>query len=276
MTKNVLARRFATVLLPLLLGGCGQKPAEVRLSPLKGTIYGLGRPLYLKADVVDKKGEPVAGRQATYSSGNAKVATVDPNGVVKAVGPGKVTISAEHEGLKATCAIEVVDVSSIKIEPPRTTLAGPKGSSTVFTVTLKNQKGDVVDLKPKWESSDPKVATVDAAGRVTSVAEGRTTVNALLGDVSGSADLRVVFREIASFEASPLTLIVRVGETQTVSIVAKDPSGAPIENAAALWTTSDPKVASCSNGVVTGLTPGTSTIRAVCGPKSAEVSVIVN
>lgn len=276
MAKPVIARRLAAVLLPLLLAGCGQKPAEVRLSPLKGTIYGLGRPLYLKADVVDKKGEPVAGRLATYSSGNAKIATVDPNGVVKAVGAGKVTISAEHEGLKSTSAIEVVDVSSIKIEPPRTTLAGPKGSDTIFTVTLKNQKGDLVDLKPKWESSDPKVATVDATGRVTSVAEGRATINALLGDVSGSADLRVVFREIASFEASPLTLIVRVGEAQTVSIVAKDPSGAPIENAAALWTTSDPKVASCANGVVTGLAPGTSTIRAVCGPKSAEVSVIVN
>lgn len=269
-------RSVGALLLAVVAAGCGKKPVEVRLTPLKGTIYGLGRPFYLKADVVDKKGDAVAGLRASFTSANPKIATVDANGVVKSVGPGKVSITAASEELKATCTLEIVDVGAIALEPPRATLAGAKGSTAQFTAILKNQKGDVVDLRPKWESSDPKVATVDAAGKVTSVGEGRATVTASLGDVSGSSDLRVVFREIATFDASPLTMILRVGEAQTVNVVAKDPAGVAIENAAALWTTSDPKVASCVNGVITGLAPGTSTIRAVCGPKSAEVSVIVN
>ena len=96
-----------------------------------------------------------------------------------------------------------------------------------------------------------------------------------VGDVPGGSEVVVVFRTIDSLVAAPLTIPLKVGELSRVSLVARDPQGAPIPDVAATWTTSDPKVATCAGGTVLGIGPGAATIRATCGGKSAEVSVIV-
>jgi uncharacterized protein YjdB len=72
-----------------------------------------------------------------------------------------------------------------------------------------------------------------------------------------------------------MNIPLKVGELGKVTIVARDPQGAQIPEVAATWTSSDPLVATCSGGTVLGIGPGSATIRAVCGTKSAEVSVIV-
>lgn len=60
-----------------------------------------------------------------------------------------------------------------------------------------------------------------------------------------------------------------------VTLVARDPQGVPIPDVAATWVSSDPMVATCSGGKVLAIGLGSATIRATCGAKSAEVSVIV-
>ena len=109
----------------------------------------------------------------------------------------------------------------------------------------------------------------------TAAGEGKTTVEARVGDVSGAADVLVVFRTIETLEASPVNIPLKVGELGRVTLVARDPQGAQIPEVAATWTSSDPLVATCSGGTVLGIGPGSTTIRVVCGAKSAEVSVIV-
>ncbi len=266
------------LLVSLLLASCGPKPSEIRLKSARMKVYGLGRSVSVAGDVVNKKGEVVAGKAIRWQSSDPKVATVDPaTGSVRTVAAGKARITARLDDppLEATVALEVFDVALVDVLPSRTTLAGPAGTTFPLTLAVKNAAGRLVTQAATWTSSDPKVATVDAAGVVSSVSEGKATVKAEVGDVSGAADVVVVFRPIETLEASPLNIPLKVGELGRVTLVARDPQGEPIPDVAATWVTSDPKVATCSAGSVLAIGPGSATIRAVCGAKSAEVSVIV-
>jgi len=268
----------ALLLAAVLSFACGQKPTEIRLKSTKLKVYGLGRSVSVGGDVVDKKGEIVAGKAVSWESSNPKVATVDgQTGSVKTVGQGKARITARlgDPPLEAVVALEVLDIGLVNVFPSRTTLAGPAGSTFPLTLEAKDSASKVVEMKAEWTSSAPTVATVDASGVVTSVGEGKANVKATVGDVAGAADIVVVFRTIEALEASPLNIPLKVGEMGKVTLVARDPQGAPIPDVAATWSSSDPMVATCSGGTVLAIGPGSATIRAACGAKSAEVSVIV-
>ncbi|HRY43424.1 MAG TPA: Ig-like domain-containing protein [Thermoanaerobaculia bacterium] len=268
----------ALLLAPLLLASCGPKASEIRLKETSLKVYGLDRVVSVGGDVVDKKGEIVPGLNVAWESSDPKVATVDPQtGSVKTVSAGKATITARlgKPPLEARVALEVVDVASVHVSPQRMTLAGPAGTTFPLVLEAKASTGALLSMAADWTSSDPKVATVDASGVVTSVAEGKATVKAAIGDVSGATDVVVVLRPIESLEATPLNIPLKIGEALDVTLVARDALGAPIPDAAATWTSSDPSVATCSGGRVLGVGPGSATIRAVCGAKTAEVAVIV-
>ncbi|HYN40756.1 MAG TPA: Ig-like domain-containing protein [Thermoanaerobaculia bacterium] len=268
----------ALLLAAALALACGQKPTEIRLKSTKLKVTGLGRVVSVGGDVVDKKGEIVPGKTVTWESSNPKVATVNgETGSVKTVGQGKARIIARlgDPPLEAIVALEVLDVALVNVFPARTTLAGPAGSTFSLALEVKDTAGKVVEMKAEWTSSAPTVATVDASGVMTSVGEGKASVKATVGDVTGTSEIVVVFRTIDTLEASPLNIPLKVGEMGKVDLVARDPQGAAIPDVAATWTSSDPTVATCSGGTVLGIGPGSTTIRAACGAKSAEVSVIV-
>ena len=269
----------ATLLLaPLLLASCGPKATEIRLKETKLKVYGLDRIVSVGGDVVDKKGEIVPGLMVAWETSDPKVATVDrQTGSVKTVAAGKVNLTARlgEPPLEARVALEVVDLASVNVTPQRMTLAGPAGTTFPLVLEARTSSGALVPMAAEWVSSDPKVATVDASGVVTSVVEGKATVKAVIGDVSGAADVVVVLRSIESLEATPLNIPLKIGEALDVTLVARDAQGALIPDVAATWTSSDPAVATCSGKRVLGVGPGSATIRAVCGAKSAEVAVIV-
>jgi len=278
------SRRFSrsgvaafALLAVTLLSGCKPKPADIRLKQTKVVIYGLKRVEVLQAEVVDRKGQVVPGAQVAWTSSNPKAATVEASGVLKAVGSGKTKVTATCEPLSAIVNVEVFDVASINVSPDRTTLAGPAGSKTTFIAEAKDSKGAVVAVKPKWASGNPKVATVGPDGVATSVSQGRTTINASLSEsIIGVSDLTVIFREVASFDVTPTTVILRVGESQRLNTTSRDAAGAAIEDVAVDWASGDPRVATCTGGTINALSKGSTTIRALCAGKSIDITVLVN
>jgi uncharacterized protein YjdB len=260
-----------------LVAGCGSKPAEVRITPAKLTFYGPGHTQTFKVDVLDKKGRALPGLPVTWTSDKPAVASVESNGLVRSRAPGRATVSAASERASGSASVEVVDVVSLNVSPARMTLVGPPGTKIALATEMKDAKGNVTNLKPKWTSGDAKVAVVDADGVVTSAGEGRTTIIASLGnDLSSASDVRVLNREIVTFEISPLTLILKVGETQRVNVIVKDASGLSIEDAALAWASSDPKAATVSNGAVTGVARGTASISVATSSRTLTATAIVN
>jgi len=279
MRKACKPRREVAALLFLgvLLSACKPKPAEVQVTPLKIQLFGKDRRASVKADVLDKKGKPVPEQNVTWESSNPKVASVEQSGTVKTVGPGRAQIVAKLGSLSGAASIEVVDVSSMTVSPGRATLVGPAGSTLTLAVDARDSKGQPVVVRAKWATSDPKVVQVTETGLAASIGEGKATVTASLGsEFSAGSELRVMFREIASFEIAPLTLILKTGDTQRINPIVKDTTGTVIEEAVLVWTTSDPQVASVANGLVHAAGPGTATISVAAGVRSRTATVLVN
>jgi uncharacterized protein YjdB len=268
--------RLALCAALVLSAACAKKPKEIRIAPAKATIYGTKKSILLTGDVLDKEGQPIPGLVVAWTSAKPTIASVEKTGTVKSVSAGKVAITARLDTLSANAIIEVVDVGGITMTPVRMTLAGPKSTKSAVQVEVKDSKGKPLALKTSFASSNPRVVTIDNAGVLTSVGEGKTTVTATLGDFAAASDVAVTFRDIASFELAPLTVILKTGESQVLRATARDAQGNAIEDAAVIWSSSEPGTASVYNGMVTGKVPGSSTVKAICGPKSAEVSVLVN
>ena len=261
----------------LTAAACSPKPSDLRITPAKVTLYGPGRTQSLKYEIYDKKGTSLPGLTAVWVADKPKVATIDANGVVLSLTPGRAIMTATFQNLTSSAVVEVMDVSSLTVSPSRMTLVGPEGTKMPLLAEIKDGKGNLSPLKPKWASGDPKVATVDAEGVVTAAAEGHTNVIASLGnDVSSACDVKVLHRAIAAFELTPITLILKVGETQRMTATIRDATGVLFEDAALAWTSSDPKTAAVSNGAVTGVSRGAARISVATSTQTLTADVLVN
>ena len=273
-----LAREVLVLCVAVLAASaCRPKPSELRITPAKVTLYGPGHTQSLKYEITDRKGNLLPGLTAAWAADKPRVATIDSNGLVRSVAPGRAIMTATFQKLTSSAVVEVMDVSTLNVFPSRMTLVGPPGTKMRLFAEIKDTKGNPSPMKPKWLSGEPKVAAVDAEGVVTAAAEGHTTIIASLGnDLSSACDVKVLNRAIAAFELSPVTLILKVGETQRITATIRDTTGVLIEDAALAWTSSDPKTATVSNGAVTGVARGTATISVATSSQTLTAEVIVN
>ncbi len=280
MTKSstrLAGKALALSLIVLTAAACRPKPSRLVMTPTKVTLYGPGHTQSLKYEITDKKGNPLPGLIAVWAVDKPKVASIDTNGLVRSLAPGRAIVTATFQTLTATAVVEVMDVSTLTVTPNRMTLVGPAGTKMQLLAEIKDGKGNVSPLKPKWVSGDPKIATVDGEGVVTSASEGRTNIIASLGnDVSSACDVKVLHRAIATFELSPVTLILKTGETQRITATIRDSTGLLIEDAALAWTSSDTRTATVSNGAVTGVGRGTARISVATSAQTLAADVLVN
>lgn len=257
---------------------CGQKPASINVKPSKVVLYGIGKSAHLMAEVLDKKGHAMKEAPAvTWATSSAKVAQVTPGGTVTAKGEGRSTVTASAGPISTTVPVQVYDVAEIDVAPASARLVGPAGSTLQMVATPRNAKHFPINFAPAWESSSPKVATIDKNGVVRSVAAGKATVMARLGEVEGSADVVVDIRVISRVEIRPTTAILSGNDSQQLTVVAYDDSGRPLQEVAANFATSDPSVATVNGaGVISAKGKGTAVVSASVADKSATVTVIVN
>jgi uncharacterized protein YjdB len=271
-------RRFlaATAVLALA-AGCSSKPAAIEVSPRPVKIFGLQRIQRLAGRVVDKKGRTLPVASLQWSSSKNEIVTVDGSGRLQAKGAGTAVVTATFEKLSVQVPVEVVDVTTIEISPTSAHLVGPAGSTIAVTAAVKNSNGKPIQRPVTWTSSKPAVAKISANGVVTSVGPGTTTIVARIGEVQGASEVIVAVGDVARLEIHPTTALVRVGDSQRFEIVAYSPSGKAYEACAAVFSSSDPAVATVdAGGAASGIAPGTATIRASVAGVTTEATLLVN
>ena len=112
------------------------------------------------------------------------------------------------------------------------------GDSARLTATVKDADGRVLDVPVTWSSQKPQVATVDANGRVTAVAEGTVSITATAGGKSGSATVACWSNlpPAASIDAPPRGLEHMVGDQIGFQGSADDPEDGPLTGSALTWS----------------------------------------
>ena len=134
-------------------------------------------------------------KSVSWKSSDEKVAKVDNNGKVTAIGAGSTTITVTTtDGSKtATCSVTVtavanpVAVTGVKLD--KTALTIEAGKSATLTATV--EPGNATKQGVTWTSSNTKAATVDSNGKVTGVAEGSATIEVKTDDGGKTASCAV-------------------------------------------------------------------------------------
>lgn len=129
----------------------------------------------LKADE-----NPLFGKTITWSSDNAKVATVDANGTVTGVAAGNAKITAKFAGddtyITSTASYEIIVKGAPSLSFPQTSYMVEMGDA----FSEPTLQGLPTGVTAKYSSSNADVATVDeSTGKVQIVGVGTTTIKAV-------------------------------------------------------------------------------------------------
>lgn len=110
-----------------------------------------------------------------------------------------------------------------------------------------------------WSTDKPTVAVVDSDGKVTARAAGEATITASYGSSEDTVKVIVKGSGSLAFDASEYN-IKKTG-TATIKTTATS-NGTTVKNPEITWTSDDDEIATVSGGKITGVSEGTTTVRA--------------
>jgi uncharacterized protein YjdB len=242
-----------TVLAPaqdIALTGISLNPSSLNLSP-GGTA-----PLTVVYNPATTTRKEVA-----WSSSNTNVAIVS-GGTVVAVGGGTAIITAASTADPSKTASAIVTVAvpltGISLSPNPLMLTG---IGTTGSLAASYTPSDTTQTGISWSSSNTAVATV-ANGTVTAAAGGTATITATStanNTIIATATVNITV-PLTGISLSPSSLAF-TGRGDTGSLTVAYAPAATTQTGVT-WSSSNPAVATVSNGTVTATGSGTATITA--------------
>lgn len=194
----------------------------------------------------------------SWVSSDEAVATVN-NGTITGVAAGTATITATSQGgFTASCTVTVQAVAVTGVTLNKTTLTLKEEGFETLTPTIA--PSNATNKAVTWTSSAPTIATVDANGKVTGVAEGQATITVTTqdGNYTASCTVTVEAKSQSAYTAHTpeiyedpagynTPLVVYNNRDYEVYYVTRDPSGSNI----CIATTTDDKIPGISTGTAT-------------------------
>lgn len=250
---------------------------SVKITPI-GPILTEGETIVLEAVVTPADADD---KGVTWSSSNESVATVDATGLVTAVAAGAadITVTTTDGGKTDTTPVtvkaKIIHVESVVLGPATLTLK----EGETFVMAGAVNPSDAADKVITWSSGNPAVATVDANGKVTAVAEGTATITVTShdGGFTASSEVTVVKNiiNVTSVELNKSALNLKVGDSEQLTATVK-PDDATDKGV--VWASTNSGIASVDQtGKVTAVSAGAVTITATTndGGKVAGCDVTV-
>jgi hypothetical protein len=199
--KDIAARARAafrgmfavTVLFSVACGSDATTPGGASVASIKitflGTAVSVGAVQDMSLAFLDNSGHVISGKhEASWTSSNSAVASVDGTGNVRGVAlGGPVTITANADGKSASTSLSVIP-AAIAFTPIVTTLL--VGTSThLMAAALDAAQLPITAGPATWTVSPSSIASVDDAGVVTALAAGTITVSATIAGRVGTTQI---------------------------------------------------------------------------------------
>lgn len=281
LTAQAAGRSTVTASLPAL-----EASADVRVSNLDVTelivspawrrlLPGLST-RYTATAVLSDGTTIDATRQTEWSTADTAVAVIDADGRATAIAEGETAIDARlvlgAVDVAGSASLNVlpavVTIDEFSVEPlSATTLPGGRVSYRALALTSENARIDVT-ADTVWQSLDPSVATIDAAGTATALGAGDAVITADLTRLgvnhSATAGLEVIAPAVTDFHITPQWAESIVGQQQAYQATAVLANGLAIDvTRRVVWRSATPAVATISiDGVASATARGQSRISA--------------
>lgn len=227
-----------------------QQPVTSVTLDYNDVVLKIGDKFRLTAKVLP---DNASNKELKWVSSNTSVVTVE-DGLLTAVGGGEAAILVQSvdSGVTYMCNVKVYQpVTSVTIST--TTMEVRKGTEFWLNATANPSNADNPAIT--WTSSNQTVATVDANGKVTTIAAGEVTITATSVDTGVFASCKVTVLEPVTGISLNIESTAIYKGTKFVLIPTVTPIDA--DNKAVTYTSSDPDIASVdANGIVTGLKGG--------------------
>ena len=198
-----------------------------------------------------------------WKSDNPDIATVNVDGIVKAISQGTTTIYATAKGSMyfATCKVTVKSDKATDIVLDKNELTLNIGDKERLTATVLPES--VKDKSVRWYSSAQRIATVNADGVVTAISVGTAVITVTTNDgsdLTASCTVTVTPKTVQSITMDEEALTLERGETTRLTVTVS-PSDA--DDTSVTWRSNNSNVAIVDgSGKVAALEVGTAIISA--------------
>jgi hypothetical protein len=162
----------------------------------------VGESMQLAAVARSAAGDPLSDRPIEWSSSDDATAAVSTAGLVTAVAPGLVTITARSEAQVGGVTLTVlrVPVATVLVSPDTATLQ--VGQTRQLTAIMSDAAGnELTGRTVEWSSTNEAIARVAQDGTVAAVAQGSVMITAASEGRNGMAELWVLASPSASLDA---------------------------------------------------------------------------
>lgn len=201
-------------------------------------------------------------RKVKWESSDNSVATVDENGIVKAVGGGNAVIWViTEDGIKvASCDVSVrVPVTGISLSETKIRESLNAGTHQLTATVMPAGPGVNTEIEWSASPSDGSIVKVDDTGLITYVAPGDATVIAKSKDGGFIATCQIeVLRPVSSVTLDYTDIKMKIDDTFRLSaeVLPVDASDKSVK-----WESSDTSVVTVDgNGLVTAKSAGMATV----------------
>jgi hypothetical protein len=251
----------------------GVKPNRVEVMPVRREVE-VGQTLKFDASAYDEEGHRLEPASLKWVAAPSDIAAVDDAGNATFFLPGEAKVGAIINGKPgfATVVIKPQTVARIDIEPLKAPLA--VGAGTKLIAVARTPNGDPRgDVNIEWSSETPGVAAVDAAGLVTGVAPGKARLIARSGRGSANVTVTVIANPVRALTISPRSTRARTGDVVHFTAAATLTGN---EAPAIRWAVTGNGATIEADGAFVAEQPGTYTITASSGDRSAVASVVAS
>ena len=226
----------------------------VTLSPSGTKTVALNETLTFTATVAPTN---ATNKDVIWTSSNPSVATI-ADGAVTLIAPGEttITVTTVDGSFTGTCTVTVTNIMASQII-----------IDNALSMYVGDEKQITLEINPAgasqtatWSSSAQDVATVDASGKVTALKQGTARITATTTDgtvLSATCDVTVSNVAVTAVALDATSKVIRLGNTVTLTATV---SPANATNKEVVWSSSKTDYATVSDGVVTAIAVGSTTI----------------